>query len=98
MLDSGSGHDLVQESIARRMNAGFREAVGAPSLQTANGIIRPTMTVGLNISELDEKVDMLVLPSTPSVLSLGRRCMEEGYSFVWNAGMAPILITPSGKN
>ena len=98
MLDSGSGNDLIQESLARKMGATLRNHPSAPSLQTANGVVRPEHQVALNIKELDETIELLVLQSTPSVLSLGRRCMEEGYTFVWEVGENPVLITPSGNS
>ena len=42
-------------------------------------------------------VEPYVRPDTPSVLSTGRRCTQEGYHFVWLSGKHPYLITPSGK-
>ena len=32
----------------------------------------------------------------PWVLSVGKRCVEEGYSFIWVARTTPVLISPSG--
>ena len=40
---------------------------------------------------------MLVLPDTPTVLSIGRRCMEHGYGFWWEPYGLPILILPDGR-
>ena len=48
----------------------------------------------MNIVEFDESVEPYVLPNTPSVLSIGRRCVQEGYHFVWLSGKHPYLITP----
>ena len=31
---------------------------------------------------------------TPAVLSVGYRCMHQGYTFIWLAGKAPCMITP----
>ena len=39
----------------------------------------------------------LLLESSPPVLSVGKRCMEEGYSFHWPSGHNPYLISPDGK-
>ena len=38
-----------------------------------------------------------VLPDTPSVLSIDRRCMREGYHFIWLSNKHPYMRTPSGK-
>ena len=35
--------------------------------------------------------------STPSIISVGKRCIDMGYSFAWNAGCMPILTCPSGR-
>ena len=32
--------------------------------------------------------------STPSVLSMGMRCMEQNFGFVWMPGKSPCVITP----
>ena len=35
--------------------------------------------------------------NTPAVLTVGRRCLEQGFSFDWMAGKHPHFSTPSGK-
>ena len=37
------------------------------------------------------------MKDSPPVLSIGRRCMQDGWSFVWEAEEAPYVILPSGK-
>ena len=39
----------------------------------------------LHVPELQEACVPFVLEDTPDVLALGRRCMEDGYTFVWEA-------------
>ena len=39
----------------------------------------------------------MVLPNTPSVLSIGRRVVEKGYDFVWRHGEVPYLIHPNKR-
>ena len=38
-----------------------------------------------------------ILDETPAVLSVGVRCMEQGYSFVWPADSKPYFIRPDHK-
>ena len=45
-----------------------------------------------------EKVECLLLPNSPSLLSLGRLCLEAGYSFEWPSGQNPWLTSPDGKS
>ena len=46
---------------------------------------------------LDEVIKTHVLESTPSIISVGKRCMDMGYSFAWTAGCKPTLTCPSGR-
>ena len=50
----------------------------------------------LRIDELGHTALLCVLPSTPPVLTIGRRCMREGFSFIWKAGELPYMIRPDG--
>ena len=43
--------------------------------------------------ELDIFLTMKVLENTPAVLSLGKLCDENGYSYEWINGQKPHLIT-----
>ena len=38
-----------------------------------------------------------VMERSPAVLSLGRRCMKEGFCFFWFKGRKPYLVSPTGK-
>ena len=44
------------------------------------------------VKELDMFLTMKVLENTPAVLSLGKLCDENGYSFEWINGQKPHLI------
>ena len=46
------------------------------------------------IGSVDE---VLVMPNCPSVLSLGKLCLDKGYSFEWKAGEAPTLTNQAGR-
>ena len=37
------------------------------------------------------------MDESPSVLSVGKKCVEEGYSFVWPANGIPYMISPDNK-
>jgi hypothetical protein len=42
-------------------------------------------------------MNVYVLPNSPPLMSLGRRCMRDGFSFVWIAGQKPYVVRPGGK-
>ena len=49
------------------------------------------------MSALPDPVHPYVLDHTPAVLSVGTRCVDQGYSFVWPANGKPILVRPDDK-
>ena len=68
----------------------FITTAGIPILlATANNSVNGDKVVQQQIGKLGEAAEPYVLDSTPDVLSIGRRCVEEGYSFEW----LPILVT-----
>ncbi len=60
-------------------------------LATANDLVSGDMVVPQQIGELGEVAEPCVLDGTPDVLSIGRRCVEDGYTFVWK----PYSLNPS---
>ena len=67
------------------------------ALHTANGATRTAGRVDADVCNLDEVIEAHVLESTPSIISVGKRCMDMGYLFVWTAGCKPTLTCPSGR-
>ena len=89
LADTGSGHDLVDSSVVE-CDAGLINPRGSEiGLCTANGSCYPRGTLRMAVPELGEFIEALVLDSTPSVLSVGLRCMEYGYGFHWEPFSRP---------
>ena len=59
---------------------------------TANGEVQTHEEATVYVKELDLFLTMKVLENTPAVLSLGKLCDENGYSFEWINGQKPHLI------
>ena len=97
IMDTGCGSGLISKAKVEDNNLRRSKAKNPTQFQTANGNTKGLDVVTMNIVEFDESVEPYVLLDTPSVLSIGRRCMQEGYRFVWLSGKHPYLITPSGK-
>ena len=98
LIDTGCGYDLVgRKDVAPWFQ---RHATRLPRpivLTTANGPATVAQSIELQVGPLGAHVKPLLLDRTPPALSVGRRCMEEGYSFYWPAGQTPYLVTPQGK-
>ena len=65
-------------------------------LATANGVLTVKYQVNVMIESLGLVVSAIVMPNSPSVLSLGRLVAEHGYAFEWGESEAPILSHKSG--
>ena len=79
IVDTGSEQDLVDTeravTLQKRIN---------PALTPINLWINCADKIAdFSIDQLNEVVTPYVLPSTPAVLSVGQRCLEKGYDFVW---------------
>ena len=59
---------------------------------TATGAVQTHEEAIVYVKELDIFLTMKVLDNTPAVLSLGKLCDENGYSFEWINGQKPHLI------
>ena len=51
----------------------------------------------MTIGEFGEAVALYIIDSNPAVLSVGYRCMNIGYSFLWPQGGSPYFLLPNGK-
>ena len=60
---------------------------------TANGEVQTQEEAIVYVKELDIFLTMKVLDNTPAVLSLGKLCDENRYSYEWINGQKPHLIT-----
>ena len=79
LVDTGSGHDLITPDVADD----YEELpVDRVTFHTAGGRVRTNRALTIRSSILQGEAQPYVLPSTPWVLSVGRRVMEMGYSFI----------------
>ena len=98
VVDSGSGFDLVGRRMLPFMGRSeVRDCERSLILSTANGEIRADKEAVIEIDKLGMKTTAIVLDDCPSVLSLGKKCMEEGFGFHWEPYGKPTLVLPSGK-
>ena len=59
---------------------------------TANGEVQTHEEATVYVKQLDIFLTMKVFENTPAVLSLGKLCDENGYSYEWINGQKPHLI------
>ncbi len=66
------------------------------SFTTANGKTEAAEVADVQVPELDEVVSPYILEATPPVLSVGARCMLQGFTFISLAGECPYVVRPDG--
>ena len=87
--DTGAGLDVASEVVA-----GKREVSFAPPILSAGGVVNSVESVVVEMAEIGDTVKAAVLPNA---LSAGRRCAQQGFSFVWRPWEAkPETWAPDG--
>ncbi len=67
-------------------------------LRNVNDLISSDKIAPRQIGELGEVAEPYVLDQSPDVLSIGRRCVQDGYRFNWEPdSLKPTLTCPSGR-
>ncbi len=95
-LDSGSSCDLVEQASLPQVET--HSAQCQKTLETANGIVQTDQVCDVDIPLLQQQLSPFVVDISPALLSLGKRCMLDGFSFNWPAYQRPTLTTPQGKD
>ena len=98
LIDTGCPMDLVDLGDLKGPDRALIAKGGhTHALHTANRATRTAGRVDADVGNLDKVIEAHVLESTPSIISVGKRCMDMGYSFAWTAGCKPTLTCPSGR-
>ena len=100
IFDSGSTFDLVGTEDIPNIFRGSSKKLSQPvKLNAANGTIKVDSSIQLQVGSIQVVVDALVLPKTPPVISMGKKCMVEGYGFHWSHSVIlPSSLTLKGGN
>ena len=88
---TGSAQDLISERDLSGMKA--RESDHPINIMTTNCPSSSHKQFAVNVPSIGIVSIPYVLPETPAVLSIGQRCMDEGFDFVWKAYSRPYQKT-----
>ena len=65
---------------------------------TANGEVSADYVVRYEVPQLGGDIWPFLLEFTPDVISIGRRCVRDGWAFHWPAySYHPYLVSPTGE-
>ena len=98
LCDTGCPFDLVSRPNLGELATQIEKAETPQVLDTANDRISASEEVIMSMHPLEEIIAPLILESTPDVLTVGRRCVEEGFGFHWEPySTKPYFVLPGGK-
>ena len=93
VVDSGASmHMISKKDLSDAEMDTLTKSCSPTIVITANGEVQTHEEATVYVKELDKFLTMKVLKNTPAVLSLGKLCDENGYSYEWINGQKPHLI------
>ena len=93
VVDSSASMHVISKKDLSDAEMDFWTKSCSPTIViTANGEVQTHEEATVYVKELDIFLIMKVLENTPAVLSLGKFCDENGYSYEWINGQKPHLI------
>ena len=93
VVDSGASlHMISRKDLSDAEMDTLTKSCSSTIVITANGEVQTHEEATVCVKELDMFLTMKVLENTPAVLSLGKLCDENGYSYEWINGQNPHLI------
>ena len=91
LLSSVNAHDQQKDLSDAEMDT-LTKPCSPTIVITANGEVQTHEDAIMYVKELDIFLTWKVLDNTPAVLSLGKLCDENRYSYEWIIGQKPHLI------
>ena len=93
VVDSGASmHMVSKKDLSEDEMDNLTKSCSPTIVITANGEVQTHEEAIVYVKELDIFLTMKVLENMPAVLSLGKLCDENGYSYEWINGQIPHLI------
>ena len=93
VVDSGASmHMISKKDLNGAELDALTKSCGPTIVITANGKVQTNEEATVYVKELNIFLTVEVLENTPAVLSLGKLCDENGYSYEWINGQKTHLI------
>ena len=97
IMDTGGGHDFISKNRAKKLGLDIEKSVHPMLFFTANGVTSTNDIAKIHFDEFESIHIPYVLDESILVLSVGKKCMEEGSFFVWPANGVPYVVSPDNK-
>ena len=97
VVDSGASMHMISKKDLNDAEMDTLTKSCSPTIViTANGEVQTHEEATVYVKELDIFLTMKVLENTPAIVSLGKLCDENGYSYEWINGQKPHLSLKTG--
>jgi RNA:NAD 2'-phosphotransferase (TPT1/KptA family) len=97
MADTGASVDVVdQQQISKEGQKKVRRLEDSRTYETAAGDVTVNSAISLHSNRVGS-IDAIILDGSPAIISVGRKCMIEGYGFYWPPFTPPHIISPGGQ-
>ena len=98
VVDSGASMHMVSKKDLNKTEIETVKISKNPIMvATANGEVQTKEEATVSVRELELFVTVMLRENTQAVLSLGKLCQENGYSYHWMSGQKPHLIKNGKK-
>ena len=99
VVDSGASMHMISKKDLNDAEVDtLTKSCSPTTVINANGEVQTHEEAAVYVKELEIFFTMKVLENTPAVLSLGKLCDENGYSYEWINGQKPHLIKKRDSN
>ena len=99
VVDSGASmHMISKKDLSDAEMDTLTKSCSPTIVITANGEVQTHEEATVDVKNLGIFLTMKVIENTPAVLSLGKLCDENGYSYEWIHGQKPHLIKKRDSN
>ena len=95
IVNAGASYDSAPEGLAER-RSWKRAPLGEPAnINIASGHVTSELAI---ITTIPGMLDQMKVAELGNVAPLRRRCLNNGYSFVWTSGRSPYFVTREGTH
>ena len=98
IIDSGTSANVMQDKIAKDTVRQFiRRTEFELEFDTANSTVTADTGVRAIVGKWDMPSDYIIMEDSPELISMGERCMLQGFTHVWVSKKYPCFISPGSR-
>ena len=97
IVDSGASFHLASKNVLTKAERKTVRPMKEPLLmRTANGVVVAKEEADIYVEAFDTKLTAVLIADTPPLISLGKLCLQDGFTFIWKPGKTPYIQKGNG--